>query len=85
MACEQVPARPVEPVDGQALVVRSDRHLTGDRRVRLFDDAVGALPDGVPVDTVLLQLRGEPQAPHRFWELARLTNGTLFMPSKDWP
>ena len=61
------------------------KYITADRRARLFDDAVGALPDGVPVDTVLLSLRGEPQAPHRFWELARLTNGTLFMPSKDWP
>ena len=61
------------------------KYITADRRARLFDDAVGALPDGVPVDTVLLQLRGEPQAPHRFWELARLTNGTLFMPSRDWP
>ena len=61
------------------------KYITADRRARLFDDAVGSLPDGVPVDTVLLQLRGEPQAPHRFWELARLTNGTLFMPSKDWP
>jgi hypothetical protein len=34
---------------------------------------------------VLLPLRGEPAAEHRFWELARLTSGTLFMPAKDWP
>ena len=61
------------------------KYINADRRARLFDDSVGALPDGVPVDTVLFPLRGEPQAAHRFWELARLTEGTLFMPSKDWP
>jgi hypothetical protein len=28
---------------------------------------------------------GDVQAAHRFWDLARLTDGTLLMPSKDWP
>jgi hypothetical protein len=61
------------------------KYINAARRARLFDDSVGALPDGVPVDTVLFPLRGEPSAQHRFWELARLTSGTLFMPAKDWP
>ncbi len=53
--------------------------------MRLFDDAVGQLPDRVPVDSILLPMLGDLQAAHRFWNLARLTNGTLLMPSKDWP
>ena len=52
---------------------------------QLFDDAVGQLPDGVPVDSILLPMHGDLEAAHRFWNLARLTNGTLLMPSKDWP
>jgi hypothetical protein len=61
------------------------KYITADRRARLFDDSIGSLPDGVPVDTILLPLKGEPQAEHRFWEMARLTRGSLFMPPRDWP
>ncbi len=61
------------------------KYISAARRARLFDDSVGSLPEGVPVDTILLQLKGEPQAEHRFWDLARITHGSLFMPSKDWP
>jgi hypothetical protein len=61
------------------------KYISASRRARLFDDSIGALPDSVPVDTILLPLKGEPQAEHRFWELARLTHGSLFMPSRDWP
>jgi len=61
------------------------KYITAARRARLFDDSVASLPDGVPVDTILLPLKGEPMAEHRFWELARITHGSLFMPSRDWP
>ncbi len=54
-------------------------------RMRFFDEAVGQLPDRVPVDSVLLPMQGDSQAPHRFWRLARLSDGTLLMPAKDWP
>jgi hypothetical protein len=43
------------------------------------------LPVGVPVDSILLPMHGDLEAAHRFWNLARLTHGTLLMPSKDWP
>jgi hypothetical protein len=43
------------------------------------------LPDDVPIDVVLLPMKGDIPAAHRFWSLARLTHGTLLMPSKDWP
>jgi hypothetical protein len=61
------------------------KYISASRRVRLFDDSIGSLPEGIPIDTILLPLKGEPQAEHRFWELARLTHGSLFMPSRDWP
>ena len=61
------------------------KYITAGRRARLFDESIAALPEGVPIDTILLPLKGEPQAEHRFWELARLTHGSLFMPSRDWP
>jgi hypothetical protein len=71
------------PTQGKTAGVR--KYVSADGRARLFDDAVGQLPDGVPVDSILLPMQGEVQAAHRFWNLARLTNGTLLMPSKDWP
>jgi hypothetical protein len=39
----------------------------------------------VPVDVILLPMKGDLPAAHRFWQLTRFTNGTLMMPSKDWP
>jgi hypothetical protein len=61
------------------------RLVTPDLRARLFDESLRQLPAGVPVDSILLPMQGDPQAPHRFWNLARLTHGTLLMPSRDWP
>ena len=43
------------------------------------------LPDKVPVDVILLPMKGDLPAAHRFWQLTRFTQGTLMMPSKDWP
>ncbi len=71
------------PTQGKTAGVR--KYVDSGARMRLFDDAVGQLPDGVPVDSILLPMQGDLQAAHRFWNLARLTNGTLLMPSKDWP
>lgn len=61
------------------------KYVDSGARMRLFDDAVGQLPDHVPVDSILLPMLGDLQAAHRFWNLARLTRGTLLTPSKDWP
>ena len=63
----------------------SRKYVDSAARMRLFDEAVGQLPDAVPVDSILLPMQGDLQAAHRFWNLARLTNGTLLTPSKDWP
>jgi hypothetical protein len=63
----------------------SRKYVDSGARMRLFDEAVGQLPEKVPIDTVLLPMNGDPQAAHRFWHLARLTDGTLLMPAQDWP
>ncbi len=71
------------PTQGKTAGLR--RYVDSGVRMRLFDEAVGQIPEHVPIDTVLLPMNGDVQAPHRFWHLARLTDGTLLMPSKDWP
>jgi hypothetical protein len=71
------------PTQGKTVPTR--KYVNSEGRVRLFDEAVGQLPDQVPVDSILLPMQGDLQAAHRFWNLARLTNGTLLTPSKDWP
>ncbi|MBM4233692.1 MAG: VWA domain-containing protein [Gammaproteobacteria bacterium] len=54
-------------------------------RAKLFDEAIRGLNKNVPVDVVLLPMKGDVPAPHRFWGLARLTKGAFVMPSPDWP
>lgn len=71
------------PTQGKSAGVR--KSVDSEARMRLFDEAIGQLPEHVPVDSILLPMLGDLQAPHRFWKLARLTNGTFLMPSKDWP
>ena len=71
------------PTQGKTTGLR--KYIQSGDRARLFDEAVGALPDDVPIDVVLLPMKGVIPAAHRFWSLARLTHGTLLMPSKDWP
>jgi hypothetical protein len=71
------------PTQGKTAGLR--RYIDANGRARLFDDAIGELPNGVPVDVVLLPMRGDLPAAHRFWKLAAFTKGTLLMPSKDWP
>jgi hypothetical protein len=53
--------------------------------VRLFDEAVRGINRNLPIDVVLLPMKGDVQAAHRFWGLARLTKGSFVMPSPDWP
>ena len=61
------------------------KYIDAGKRARLFDDAIGELPEKVPVDVVLLPMKGDLPAAHRFWRLSNFTHGTLLMPSKDWP
>jgi hypothetical protein len=54
-------------------------------RARFFDEAVRALTLKAPIDVVLLPMKGDLPASHRFWMLARSTKGSFVMPSPDWP
>ena len=54
-------------------------------RAKLFDEAIRGLNKNVPVDVILLPMKGDVPAPHRFWGLARMTKGAFVMPSPDWP
>jgi hypothetical protein len=55
------------------------------QRTRLFDEARRSLPEGVPVDVILLPMQGDLPAPHMFWTMARETGGNFLMPAADWP
>lgn len=59
--------------------------ITADERQRLFDTAVRAIPAGVPVNTLLFPMEGDPGAADSFWELAITTDGSFITPSRDWP
>jgi hypothetical protein len=71
------------PTQGKTQGLR--RYVNSAERMRLFDEAVSQLPEHVPIDCVLLPMEGDLQAAHRFWHLARVTDGTLLLPAKDWP
>jgi len=59
--------------------------VSADKRLSLFRDAVKRLPAGLPVNTILLPMEGDPMAASQFWRLAVDTRGSFICPSKDWP
>ncbi|HSG90730.1 MAG TPA: hypothetical protein VLA56_16055 [Pseudomonadales bacterium] len=59
--------------------------ISGRDRERLFGEALRILPPGIPVNTILLQLEGDPMGPANYWRLATATGGSFMSPSKDWP
>jgi hypothetical protein len=59
--------------------------IDGEGRLRLFERAIGKYPNRVPANVILMPMEGDPSAPAAFWTLARRTNGSFLMPSKDWP
>ncbi|MGA0019422.1 MAG: VWA domain-containing protein [Steroidobacteraceae bacterium] len=61
------------------------RFVDAGQRARLFDEAVRGLNRNIPIDVILLPMKGDVPAPHRFWSLARETRGAFVMPSPDWP
>jgi hypothetical protein len=60
-------------------------NVSGKEREELFAQAVRQLPRGIPVNTILEPLEGDPQAPGAYWGLAYQTKGSFLMPSADWP
>jgi Mg-chelatase subunit ChlD len=61
------------------------RTVSGKDRLKLFERAVHALPKGVPVNTLLYPMGGDPMAAPAFWKLAIATGGSFMTPSRDWP
>jgi hypothetical protein len=59
--------------------------VSADKRLSLFREAVQRLPAGLPVNTILFPMEGDPLAASEFWRLAVDTRGSFICPPKDWP
>ena len=59
--------------------------VSGNERLKHFRDAIRRLPSGVPVNTILFPMEGDPMAASEYWQLARASNGSFMSPSTDWP
>jgi hypothetical protein len=61
------------------------RAVSGARRMQLFENAARGLPAGIPVNTMLFYLEGDPGAAVAYWRLAVETRGSLLSVARDWP
>ena len=59
--------------------------VTPTPRARLFTEATALLPRGIPVNTILLPMEGDPEAASAFWKLAVASRGSFMSPASDWP
>jgi hypothetical protein len=59
--------------------------VSGEERRRHFLSAVGQLPAGIPVNTILFPMEGDTEAAALFWQFAMSTRGAFVAPSRDWP
>ena len=59
--------------------------VSGNERLKHFREAIRRLPPGVPVNTILFPMEGDPMAASEYWQLARASNGSFMSPSTDWP
>jgi len=59
--------------------------VSGQERQRLFAEAIRKLPGKVPVNIILQPMEGDPMAASAMWQLAQVSQGSLLMPSRDWP
>ena len=62
-----------------------DSKVDGGQRLYFFREATRLLPSGVPVNTILLPMEGDPMAASEYWQLAQASNGSFLSPSVDWP
>jgi hypothetical protein len=69
----------------QGRTVERDRLISEEERVAFFVDAVRSLRKGIPINTLLLPMEGDPGAAGAFWQLAISTQGSFITPSRDWP
>lgn len=59
--------------------------VSSEQRLKIFAEAVEALPHGVPINVILFPMEGDPFAAAAFWGLAIDTDGSFITPSRDWP
>lgn len=59
--------------------------VSANRREAFFQGAVGQLPAGVPVNTLLFYMEGDPMAAVSFWKLGVKTKGSFLTVTEDWP
>ena len=71
------------PTQGKSKQVSNK--VTGEQRVFLFSNAAKSLPKGVPINTMLFPIEGDPAAAYSYWGLAVKTHGSFITPSRDWP
>jgi hypothetical protein len=71
------------PTQGSA--ASGDSKVSGERRLSLFRRARERVPKGVPVNTILFPIEGDPFASSEFWKLAVATAGSFLAPARDWP
>lgn len=61
------------------------RKVSPSERIELFSKAIKIIPSGIPVNSILLPMEGDPMAASLYWKLAIETNGSFMTPSRDWP
>lgn len=59
--------------------------VSGKQRRQYFYDAIREFPLGVPINTILFPMEGDPEAAALFWQTALNTDGAFIAPSRDWP
>ena len=59
--------------------------VTGGQRKQFFNEAISRLSPGIPINTILFPMEGDPEAAALYWQLALDTNGAFIAPSRDWP
>jgi hypothetical protein len=59
--------------------------VTSRERARLFERAITHLPPGIPVNTILFPMEGDPLAAVLFWRLGVESGGAFITPTRDWP
>ena len=57
----------------------------GQQRRKHFNAAMDEFPKGVPINTILFPMEGDPEAAALFWQTALNTKGAFIAPSRDWP
>jgi hypothetical protein len=69
----------------QGTVPPSRKFVNVRDREKLFDEAMKVVTRDLPIDVVLMPMKGDLLAAHAFWRLARRTQGAYVIPSRDWP